>query len=204
MVNEKDPPTAITARLEHASGQWTGVYHLAGTQDVIKALTQQTTEYLERVQDIKGGSLRVNQAQLDRIWEEWAQQDVNWKMHKISVTENKEAREEADFQILLTQLENLMMVQADATLGQITDAIVWFCSQPEDKFSDRYDALRDGLDYLMKLQEVLVQPLMDDYLQKARETYRKLSAGGNGAELKPQLCRYGLYLWVLRRRLGGI
>jgi hypothetical protein len=124
MIDDKDPPTAITTRLEHASGEWEGCYYPAGVNDVVAALTQQTGEYLERVQDIKERDLRVNVAQLERVFDEWRKDDVDIKIYKVQVTENEEARFNNQFEQFFIQVKNLMMVQANATLGEIGRAHV--------------------------------------------------------------------------------
>jgi hypothetical protein len=183
-------------------GKAQGVYSFAGINDVVAAMTQQSGELIDQITNIKGKDLRVNVAQLERVFSEWVELDVAWKTHKTIQSENQEVKQENMFMVFFLLFQAKVMVLSDATLGQLTDDLVKLCMQPEDKFSERYDLLVKGLAYLLALPDESVIPEAERYTQLARDCYKLWKTTDQHTELIPQFYRYGLYVWVLRRRAG--
>ena len=203
MVNEDSSPETVQERLEHASGDWEGCYYPAGAQDVIKALTQQTGEYMESIVAIKEQNLRVTPAQLQRTLDEWRELDANIKFHKIQVIENDQARHENRFQQYFEQLQEFFTVQANATLGDISDEMVMRCILPGETFAERYKILDAESKQIMELKEHFVIPQIEIYTQNARELYTAwIEKADRTAD--PKMHRYAWFTWMLKRRASLI
>lgn len=181
-------------------GKGQGVYSFAGMNDVIKAMTQQSTEFIDQIVDIKQRGLRVNQRQLDDIFTGWVEQDANIKIHKLKTVENPESKLENEFQVFFLLCQSVQMVLAEATLGQVTSEATNLCLLPGDTFQDRLKDLTDGLAYLMSAKDEEVGPLIEVYTQKARDIFKVWRDSGEKQELLPQIFRYALFVWCLRRR----
>jgi hypothetical protein len=182
----------------------TGVNIEANQQEVLKALTQQSGEIITEICDIRGRRLNMNQVQLDNIFTGWVEQDVNIKIHKLETIENPEKRLENDFKVFFLLCQSMHMVLANATLGELATEAVNLTLLPTDTFSNRFKSITDDLKYLLSAPDEEVLPLLETYTAKAFELYKPWRDSGEDSERLPQIYRYALFAWVLKRRAGLI
>jgi hypothetical protein len=185
-------------------GKAQGVYSFAGINDVVAAMTQQSQEIITEICDIKERSPRVNFGQVERVWQNWIEQDVNIKIAKVETFENPEKKFRNDYEEFQLSMQNVFMVQADSTLGQIKSVGAKLCQLQGETFSERYKTLGDEIKMLLELPEEEVKPQIGIYSEKGFERYKAWLEKDDQPDNQPALYRYIFFMWILKRRAGLI
>jgi hypothetical protein len=177
---------------DEMTGESIGVHYPGGFTDVVKAMTNQGTEFLLALESAWGDQL--SKQQIAEIGRQWNVLDADIKGFMNEVDEGRVGKVEGAFQVEFLIWQLWAMLHAQATLGRVTDAMVLL-------YGKSYQELSEACTYLLQAKEEDCKSLLEHYGEKAKTRYLKQPFETTTAALS-ELARLAWFVWVLKRRLG--